>query len=443
MDFAGPPTRPPGGAVHHRRHRTPRSRRRPACAQPATRSSGARRGPPLPKGRVPTTVGSAVLCAAVGGGLAFAAFAAPLAGGSVASASAARRVPRASPGPAVTRSRLDRSPEPPVLLSVSPHDIPSTGGTVVLHYAATAARTCSLAVTPLLWSGPDPALVACDSSYTIALPPATQTRTWHFTFGVDRSGGASRVATSRLVEIGSKPAFPGLQSANWSGYVLPSPGSPLRAVTGSWIEPAFSCTAADGAGVSSWIGIGGGTRSSGSDLGPLLQTGVDATCLHGKQIDTAWWELVRAGHGDGADFGQFPVAPGDRMRASVTRVGSAWETRLENLTTGRLAVMITGQGFGVSTAPGKRPAWQGSTAGLAYSGGYSADWIVEDSGKAGAAGSSVPLANFGTVIFSNLETSLRSSSIDRGDQVEMVKGGTVVSTPSGPWGGGFSVAYTG
>ena len=52
----------------------------------------------------------------------------------------------------------------------------------------------------------------------------------------------------------------------------------------------------------------------------------------------------------GIDFNGMPVSPGDEMQAFVYWAsGTTWETCLEDLTTGISGLMVTGEGWGVTT----------------------------------------------------------------------------------------------
>jgi hypothetical protein len=119
-----------------------------------------------------------------------------------------------------------------------------------------------------------------------------------------------------------------------------------------------------------------------------------------------------------------------------------WVTRLDDLSTGLVGVMITGDVWGVGQDSGTTVTVQGSTSALSYSGGYHAEWIVEDPAD-GATGSLLPFADYGTVTFSNLAASIASWSLTPANAWEIVDNGAVVSTPAAPTGDGFSVSYTG
>ena len=74
---------------------------------------------------------------------------------------------------------------------------------------------------------------------------------------------------------------------------------------------------------------------------------------------------------------------------------------------------MDGHRRGLGRPPGQtnRYLFQGFTAGLSYSGGYTAEWIVEAYTQAD--GSLASLADYGAVTFFNLRTSLTTWSCSR------------------------------
>lgn len=103
--------------------------------------------------------------------------------------------------------------------------------------------------------------------------------------------------------------------------------------------------------------------------------------------------------------------------------------------------MVTGEGWGVCT-DGSCGTFsnQGTTTGLTYGGGYTAEWIVEDPSQNGTL---APFADYGSVTFTSLQTSLSAWYLTMSEGWEIVQNGVVLSTPSPPSGDGFSVSYTG
>lgn len=174
----------------------------------------------------------------------------------------------------------------------------------------------------------------------------------------------------------------------------------------------------------------------------LLQTGVTTACVNGMQQNVGWWEEYPSSPNEGINFSGFPVYQGDTIAASVYQTNTgAWVTRVDDVSTGLSGIMLTGAGWGVGSDFGTGSfSLQGSTASLYYSGGYTAEWVVEDFGQNG---SLVPLADYGTVSFSGLTTSLPTWSLTPTVAMEIAQGNVVLSTPSPPSADGFSVNYTG
>jgi peptidase A4-like protein len=238
------------------------------------------------------------------------------------------------------------------------------------------------------------------------------------------------------------PVAPVAQSQNWSGYVLPSSSAPVTAASGRWTVPTLDCATSPNSGASAWVGIGGASRPGGGMYGSLLQTGIRTDCINGVQANLGWVEQFPSVPNVEQDFAGLVVTAGDSMLASVSQApGGAWQTRLDDLTTGMSGWMMTGTGWGVAPdSSGNVFAQPGSPTTLSYSGGYSAEWIVEDYSVSTGP---VPLARFGTVVFTGLTTSLSRWSLTAKQAVQLVQGTKVIAAPSAPAGNGFSVTRVG
>jgi hypothetical protein len=241
-----------------------------------------------------------------------------------------------------------------------------------------------------------------------------------------------------------KPPGAAAQSPNWSGYVVSSSSTPITQVSGAWTLPTLDCSVTPNAGASTWVGIGGSTLPNGSSSGVLLQTGVSTDCVGGVQENHGWWEEVPSDPNHEVGFAGFAISTGDSIQASVYEGSDGtWETKVDDLTTGLSGVMAIGEGWGVSTDAGDGTfPIQGRMPSLSYAGGYTADWIVEDYAE-GNGSAMVPLADYGTVGFTNLTTSLATWFLTTGEGEVMVQNGVTFSTPSPPSNGGFSVSYAG
>lgn len=168
-------------------------------------------------------------------------------------------------------------------------------------------------------------------------------------------------------------------SSNWSGYAVTGPSaSPVAFtnVSGSWIQPAVTCSRAAGASYSAfWIGLGGLAQGSQA----LEQIGTESDCTSSGQARySAWYELVPAP----SVAVSLTVTPGDAIDATVTVSGTT--------VTMTLADRTTGQSFT-------------KTATVASPDTTSAEWIAEAPSSCNSSGSrctTLPLANFGSVSFS-------------------------------------------
>ncbi|MFL5941722.1 MAG: G1 family glutamic endopeptidase [Gaiellaceae bacterium] len=230
-------------------------------------------------------------------------------------------------------------------------------------------------------------------------------------------------------------------SSNWAGYVVPS-SSFVTEASGEFTVPTLNCGHTMDASESTWVGIGGG---GGGSSGDLLQTGVDSDCVAGVQVENpGWWEEFPEYYA--VNFESMSVSPGDQIEASVYQAtDGSWVTRLDDLTTGVSGMMDTGHAWGtvLDSAPTTWVAQEGNASTISYTGGHTAEWIVEDFGRAD--GSLVPFADFGSLGFSNLTTSLSSWSLTSDEEVGLGdSSGNLLAAPSTPdSSNGFSVTYTG
>jgi Peptidase A4 family len=103
-------------------------------------------------------------------------------------------------------------------------------------------------------------------------------------------------------------------SANWSGYVATAPATTFTSVTGTWRQPATTCSAASAGSASAfWVGLGGASSASQA----LAQIGTSADCTSsGTPSYYAWYELVPAAS---VKLG-LKIKPGDLITTSVNVV---------------------------------------------------------------------------------------------------------------------------
>ncbi|MCU1363237.1 MAG: cell wall/surface repeat protein [Acidimicrobiaceae bacterium] len=237
-------------------------------------------------------------------------------------------------------------------------------------------------------------------------------------------------------------------STNWSGYVVPSTSALLTDAEGEWTVPTMNCADTPNGEDSIWIGIGGVQWNATSWSGALLQTGISVGCANGVQQNSAWWEVVPANPNHEEEFTHFPITAGNEIKASVFQLSNGeWETLVSNLNTGLSALMVTGEAWGVGPTEGGTITFssQGNAAGYSYSGGYTAEWIVEDPEESTATPGNplYPFANFGSVTFSDLRASFSSWSLTPDEEWGIVQNGVTLATPTNSTTDGFTVSYAG
>lgn len=367
------------------------------------------------------------------------------AGAAAPSAAVIGRLPASAVGqltagarrPSATRAvRAAGAKRPPKgRLALSPTALTYHGGRIKLSWSGSNATRCTLSAKPRFWAGSNPARVKCRGKLVATLPALALGLHWTFTFKAKNAAG--RTVTARKTLTLRRPPF--AISSNWSGYVVPS-ATVVTSVSGEFTVPTLDCTKTRNAGETAWVGTGGAGGSSGD----LLQTGVVSECIGGVQVENpAWWE----------EFPQYPaqlfsgmlVSPGDLIEASVSQSPDlSWTTRLDDVTKGVSGVMHTGDTWG-TFADAAPTVWlsQHDASTVSYTGGRTAEWIVEDYGTTSGL---VPFADFGTVTFTNLATSLPAWSLTAKEQVGLAdKSGLLLAAPSAPdaTGKGFSVSYTG
>jgi hypothetical protein len=211
-------------------------------------------------------------------------------------------------------------------------------------------------------------------------------------------GQAKIVNTDRIVgfpqqttTVTAPPPSAPVASLNWSGYA--DSGATFSAVTANWIVPTVTCTQGDSAYSTHWIGIDGNASPT------VEQVGTEADCLANTEgvispSYDAWFEMfgddaVNQGFEEELSPGTNPVSPGDSISASVSAVGSEWTLTIID-------------------SSSSHTGWTFSTS-IFFSGAAqsSAEWVIERPelctifGGLGAQCSPAPLADFGSVTFSN------------------------------------------
>jgi len=143
-------------------------------------------------------------------------------------------------------------------------------------------------------------------------------------------------------------------STNWSGYAVEAP-SQFTSVSGSWVEPAATCSGTStgrrhhrgGGGsqqfASFWAGIDGYSSNS------VEQIGTDSDCNGSTPSYYAWYEMFPAGSVN-ISTSQFPVEPGDTLSASVTVNGTSFTLSISSSEGWHFSTTQQGSGLAQSSA---------------------------------------------------------------------------------------------
>lgn len=188
---------------------------------------------------------------------------------------------------------------------------------------------------------------------------------------------SAALGCAALAGFGAQAAVAASVSSNWAGYVaLPSAQHTARfaSVSGSWRAPAATCSSGRETYSAVWDGLGGYGESSSA----LEQIGTEANCSRtGRPSYAAWWEIIPAA----PVRISMKITPGDEITASATVHGHDVTLRIRDLSTGA-RFSITRRSSAVDLS--------------------SAEWIVEAPSvcRASDSCSTLPLTNFGTVLFS-------------------------------------------
>jgi hypothetical protein len=195
------------------------------------------------------------------------------------------------------------------------------------------------------------------------------------------------------------------QSTNWSGYAATGK---FTSVSANWTEPTGLCTSATRYS-SFWVGL------DGFNSGTVEQTGSEVDCSGGSPVYYSWYEMYPA----------FPhnfrntVRPGDKFFGSVTyNGGSSYTLVLQDLTRGWSHTISK------------------SLSGAANS---SAEVIAEaPSSSTGV----LPLADFGTVNFSNAKANGSAIGNSSPVQINMVNSSGQLKDQTSALSGGTSFSDT-
>jgi len=217
-----------------------------------------------------------------------------------------------------------------------------------------------------------------------------------------------------------------VKSTNWAGYVDTS--DTYQTVSSSWTQPTVTCPTGlfHPASYSAfWVGLDGYTSGS------VEQTGTDSDCKgNGTPSYYAWYEFYPAGSVT-LPTSTNPVRPGDTLTGSVTSNSAGTSFTLS------LSDPAENWSFSLNM----------SGSGLARS---SAEWVAEAPSSCFITCHVLPLADFGTMGFTNAsatDTASKTGSISAFSDVDiqMASGNTVKATPSstlGSNGASFTVSWS-
>ena len=209
-------------------------------------------------------------------------------------------------------------------------------------------------------------------------------------------------------------------STNWSGYgaekILGSSidNNSISDVKTTWVVPNVTCNSGQANGYSSsWVGI------DGYDDNSVEQTGTEQDCINGSANFYAWFEMYPK---PSYLVTNYAVVPGDTVTAEVKYVGNGtYVLSLDSSRSGHFEIR------------------QKSMKALRRS----ADYIVE----APFSGGTLPLAQFGTISFSNSNAVVNGTPNTIGslnyDAITMVdKNNNSLATPSALTNGGTGFTVT-
>jgi len=191
-----------------------------------------------------------------------------------------------------------------------------------------------------------------------------------------------------------------MQSNNWSGYALPKFETKVHytAAQSTWVVPGAISQGIDSFS-SNWVGIGGYCKSAKCRHADakLIQLGTESDSFAGGGSQYyAWYEMLPA---FSIVISTLPVNPGDVMTASLNCAGKckgkqSWTLAMTDETTGG--------------------SWSQTFTYKASK--LSAEWIEEaPTGFSGI----LPLADFGTAIFSFSTANSATANLATGDSVVM------------------------
>jgi len=190
--------------------------------------------------------------------------------------------------------------------------------------------------------------------------------------------------------LGRSSSWGTVTSQNWAGY--DATGGGFVSVTASWVEPPIQASYSAETYAAFWVGLDGHGSST------VEQTGTATYSESGRVSYYAWYEM----YPDAAiPINGMTVSPGDEMTGTVTSDGTGdFTLTLVDNTTHQTFSTIQTNGV---TAP------------------FSAEVIAE--APSSSSGTIFPLADFGSVSFTNCAFNGRPISTFAYNQIDMVSAG--------------------
>jgi len=121
-------------------------------------------------------------------------------------------------------------------------------------------------------------------------------------------GAGIGVASAAIPTPSGGPITFGATTTNWGGYVVVGTSGSVSAVTGSWVQPAVTCTK-KATYVGLWDGIDGFNTKT------VEQGGTLAYCAKGHAHYSAWYEFFPA---PSVTIPSLTVTPGSLVSVTVT-----------------------------------------------------------------------------------------------------------------------------
>jgi hypothetical protein len=185
-------------------------------------------------------------------------------------------------------------------------------------------------------------------------------------------------------------------AANWAGYA--ATGTKFSSVSAGWVVPTVTCITGKQLSAA-WVGLDGFNSAT------VEQIGTDSDCAAGAPNYYAWYELFPSA----VFILAKPVAPGDRMSASVVATTpTTFALTITDVTKGWT------RAFAKTLATAKRSSAE----------------IIQEAPCCTAGGNVLPLANFGTINFTNANANGQPIGNLTPKRINMVAAGVVKATTS-------------